>query len=118
MKRLLHCNPLLRALKYLPQKSIFILPVILLICSGSTAQNIFNFSNSSHRLSPVESPMLLAPNTWEYASSNGQPSARHECSYVEAGGKFYLIGGRGNPALNIYNPQTDSWSTGTNIPNG
>ncbi|MEL6650029.1 MAG: kelch repeat-containing protein, partial [Bacteroidota bacterium] len=42
-------------------------------------------------------------------------TARHECSFVQAGDKFYLFGGRENPKnLDIYDYQTKTWTT---IPN-
>lgn len=49
---------------------------------------------------------------WETMSSEGTFQARHEAEYIECGGKFYLIGGRGWRALNIYDPKTNTWSTG------
>jgi predicted heme/steroid binding protein len=82
------------------------------------AENNFDRFPHNHFSNTTKEEKAFALNTWEYANSNGQPDARHECAYVELGGKFYLIGGRGNPALNIYNPQTNTWTTGTNIPNG
>ena len=45
-------------------------------------------------------------------NSNGEPQARHEADYVRIGDLFYLAGGRGDRALNIYNPETDTWTTG------
>src|SRR5215203_5198026 len=118
MKRLCSCNPLLQSFLYASSKFVVILPLIVLIFNTSSAQNFYNFSSSSPFAPIINGSSFFAVNTWEYANSSGEPSPRHECSYVEAGGKFYLIGGRGNPALSIYNPQTNSWSTGTNIPNG
>lgn len=43
--------------------------------------------------------------------------ARHECSFVQAGDKFYLFGGRERPKrLDIYDYATDTWSRGTPAP--
>jgi N-acetylneuraminic acid mutarotase len=97
---------------------IFFISILIFIPPVVMAENDFDrFSHYPTANSTThKSPFAL--NTWEFASSNGQPDARHECAYVELGGKFYLIGGRGNPALNIYNPQTNTWTSGTNIPNG
>ena len=44
------------------------------------------------------------------------PQARHENAYAEAGGKFYLIGGRGSRDLDIYDPATNKWSKGAKPP--
>jgi hypothetical protein len=59
------------------------------------------------------------PNTWQYVTSaNGSvPQGRHECAYVEMNGKLYLIGGRGTPDMSIYNPATNTWTTGPKFPN-
>jgi N-acetylneuraminic acid mutarotase len=39
--------------------------------------------------------------------------ARHEAAYVQAGNRFYLLGGRETPNhVNIYNPATDEWTLG------
>ena len=40
----------------------------------------------------------------------GAPQARHECAFVEAGGKLYLIGGRGEKPVNVYDPAANRWS--------
>lgn len=53
---------------------------------------------------------------WTIEPSNNDPTLRHENAYVEAGGLFYLIGGRGNKPLEIYDPISQSWSTGTAPP--
>lgn len=44
---------------------------------------------------------------------------RHECSFAEISGKFYLIGGRTgglDKYTNIYDASTGTWTTGTNKP--
>jgi len=50
---------------------------------------------------------------WEILSSSGTPTARHECSYVQAGNKFYLLGGRGNKPVQSYDPVANAWATET-----
>jgi hypothetical protein len=42
---------------------------------------------------------------------------RHESGYVAINGKFYLTGGRGNRALNIFDPSTNEWTEGATVPN-
>lgn len=55
--------------------------------------------------------------TWnQLFSDNNSFQQRHEAGYVRAGNLFYLIGGRGNKALNIYNPRTQQWKVGTSPP--
>jgi hypothetical protein len=54
--------------------------------------------------------------TWQKVNPNNTPTARHETSFVYAGGKFYLIGGRESQQVQIYNPSTNSWSNGATAP--
>jgi lysophospholipase L1-like esterase/N-acetylneuraminic acid mutarotase len=54
-----------------------------------------------------------APGTWETRAPSGP--LRAELSYVNAGGKFYLAGGR-KTAHEVYNPATDSWSNVAPLP--
>ncbi|WP_420593136.1 malectin domain-containing carbohydrate-binding protein [Robiginitalea biformata] len=52
---------------------------------------------------------------WTDQTDDENYTARHEASFVQAGDKFYLFGGRENPAnLDVYDYQTKTWST---IPN-
>lgn len=45
------------------------------------------------------------------------PEGRHEAAYVQAGDKFYLIGGRENGSnVNCYDPKTNTWTTGAKPP--
>lgn len=48
----------------------------------------------------------------ELQESEGEPANRHEGGYVNNGDLFYLLGGRGERPVNIYNPSTDTWTTG------
>lgn len=49
---------------------------------------------------------------WTVVETENKPTARHENAFMEAGGKFYLLGGRGDRPVNIYNPETQQWSEG------
>jgi N-acetylneuraminic acid mutarotase len=53
---------------------------------------------------------------WETISSNTEPIARHECSFVAVDNKFYLLGGRGIKPVSIYNTETNIWTEGTEPP--
>ncbi len=48
--------------------------------------------------------------------SSGTFTARHETTYVQVGGKFYLVGGRGSRPLDIYDPATNTWTSGATPP--
>lgn len=54
--------------------------------------------------------------TWETVETSNSPTARHENAFVESGGKFYLIGGRGERPVDVYEPQTNEWSQATGAP--
>lgn len=53
---------------------------------------------------------------WRTVSTSNEPTARHENAFAELDGKFYLIGGRGQKPVDIYDPATQSWSTGAQPP--
>lgn len=53
---------------------------------------------------------------WEMLPEGTQPTQRHENGYVEVGGRFYLVGGRGSKAVEIFDPATRTWSTGAMPP--
>ncbi|KAJ8599457.1 hypothetical protein CTAYLR_008048 [Chrysophaeum taylorii] len=59
----------------------------------------------------------LSTYSWTLTEYADQVDARHECGFVEAGGKFYLMGGRGVRPTNIYDPATDEWSDGAELDN-
>ncbi len=48
---------------------------------------------------------------WTDQTDDENYTARHECSFVQAGDKFYLFGGRENPTtLDVYDYQSKTWS--------
>lgn len=53
---------------------------------------------------------------WHIIETKDSLSPRHECGFVEANGKFYLLGGRGIKPINIYDPQTNQWTDGAKPP--
>lgn len=53
---------------------------------------------------------------WTTVSSNNEPTARHENAFTEVNGKFYLVGGRGEKPVDIYDPQTKEWTKGQTPP--
>ena len=54
---------------------------------------------------------------WQIVNDINDPRGRHENGYVEANGKFYLIGGRNDRPMQIYDPVDNTWTNGTNPPN-
>jgi N-acetylneuraminic acid mutarotase len=90
--------------KMLP-KTIF-LAVFFLLSGFSSARNI-NFQTIPNEVTGI----------WQtLAASSGVPIGREENAYVQAGNKFYLIGGRGIRAVQEYNPVTKAWVNKSNVP--
>ena len=54
---------------------------------------------------------------WIDKAENENYTGRHECSFVQAGDKFYLFGGRENAqTLDTYDYASDTWSTSASAP--
>ena len=59
----------------------------------------------------------LAAPVWIDKDEDENYTARHECSFVQAGDRFYLFGGRENAeTLDTYDYASDSWSTSASAP--
>lgn len=52
----------------------------------------------------------------EWVGVDGFDAVRHEGGFVQAGGKFYMLGGREADSVRIWDPATGAWSTGANSP--
>ena len=57
-------------------------------------------------------PPAEAPGAWTPVEAENTPTARHENAFVEVGGRFYLLGGRGDRPVDIYDPETQRWTQG------
>ncbi|WP_162343342.1 malectin domain-containing carbohydrate-binding protein, partial [Cyclobacterium salsum] len=56
----------------------------------------------------VSPPLTLQ--TWQVKNESQDYTGRHENSFVQAGDKFYLLGGREEPKkVDVYDYQTDTW---------
>ena len=53
---------------------------------------------------------------WVTLETKGIPHARHENGFVEANGKFYLIGGRKIKPVDVFDPKTYTWSEASQPP--
>lgn len=53
---------------------------------------------------------------WTQNNASGAPTARHESSAVRLGDAIYLIGGRGQRPLDIFDLKTNAWRTGAAPP--
>ncbi|QMU31310.1 malectin domain-containing carbohydrate-binding protein [Adhaeribacter radiodurans] len=65
----------------------------------------------------VTSNQATALGTWQTLTANsGAIIGREENAYVQAGNKFYLIGGRGIKAVQEYDPINKTWVNKSNVP--
>jgi N-acetylneuraminic acid mutarotase len=58
----------------------------------------------------------LSQTKWETLSCNGEPAERHESCFIAVADKFYLLGGRGIKPVNIFDPETKTWTDGEKPP--
>ena len=73
----------------------------------------WDFINVTH----VTSSALGVWNELAPAETPSPSFSCHENAYVKAGDKYYLIGGRGGDRpVQIYDPATDTWSSGAPVP--
>ena len=58
-----------------------------------------------------------ATDVWIDKAEDESYTARHECSFVQAGDRFYLFGGRENAqTLDTYDYASDSWTISASAP--
>lgn len=53
---------------------------------------------------------------WRELAHDSTPTARHENAFAELDGRLYLLGGRGERPLEIYDPATGAWTQGAPPP--
>ncbi|MFC7339157.1 Kelch repeat-containing protein [Haloferula chungangensis] len=58
----------------------------------------------------------LEGSKWEQVKGEGNPCKRHEHAFVEVDDQFIALGGRRIQAVDLYNPETSTWSTGKQPP--
>jgi len=61
-------------------------------------------------------PQAASEPQWSVVTATGKFSGRDECSFIECGGLFYLIGGRGLSPVDIFDPKTNAWKQGSRPP--
>lgn len=79
-------------------------------------------------LTPLATAGVTSPNTmkatvadaktwrWHTVESKKAPTPRHENGYVAVGDRLYLVGGRGDRPLDIFDPVSGKWSQGKQPP--
>ncbi|NDK55802.1 malectin domain-containing carbohydrate-binding protein [Pontibacter fetidus] len=61
-------------------------------------------------------PVQVSGSWNEITAASGTPVARHESSFVQAGDKFYLMGGRGIKPVQAYIPSSKTWTDHAQTP--
>ncbi|MFY0599892.1 MAG: hypothetical protein JXR03_09500 [Cyclobacteriaceae bacterium] len=75
---------------------------------------LFTFSLNCSLLAQEQK---VVSDTWIIKNENKDYIARHECSFVQAGEKFIMFGGRESAqTLNMYDYKTNTWSVGASAP--
>ncbi|WP_250419078.1 PKD domain-containing protein [Pontibacter deserti] len=65
----------------------------------------------------VTADPVTSVGSWEtIAPASGTPTSRHENAFVQAGDKFYLLGGRGTKPVQAYDPVNKTWTNKANTP--
>ncbi len=58
----------------------------------------------------------IGSSNWVDKNENENYSARHECSAVQAGDKFFVLGGRETQTMDVYDYTTDTWTSAVATP--
>ena len=53
---------------------------------------------------------VIQAQTWETLQPENTCTKRHECSGAAVNGKFYLMGGRGDKPVEVYDPAKNNWT--------
>lgn len=59
--------------------------------------------------SAAQSPPLGSAPAWSNFADNPPPQARHESGLAAVGGQLYLLGGRGEHAMQVWDPTIRTW---------
>lgn len=60
--------------------------------------------------------LTLHGGAWRQLEPETLPTKRHEAAFTELDGKFYLLGGRGIKAVEVYDPETNRWTKKSKTP--
>lgn len=63
-----------------------------------------------------EEPTAITQLQWQTITAPQAPTARHENGFVAVGERLYLLGGRGERPLDIFDPATGRWTQGAQPP--
>lgn len=86
-------------------RSYGLIPLLALLASGCATGTGGQTAGSA-----------IAPGSWTLLPTGELPTMRHEAGYVRIGSLFYLVGGRGTRAVEIFDPATGVWTAGSPPP--
>ena len=94
---------------------------LMLIFFSASIQAFSNFSSrvaAGNSIPAFPMPAVTAEGSWQSLVANDLTTAiaRSQSSFIEVGGKFYLIGGLETSAVSIYDPAFGGWSSGSSSP--
>ncbi|MEJ8800548.1 malectin domain-containing carbohydrate-binding protein [Pontibacter sp. H249] len=76
----------------------------------ATSRNASHFTATWDKINITTDP-VVSTGAWQIIEpAAGAPTARHENGFVEAGDKFYLLGGRGIKPVQAYDPIAKIWT--------
>jgi N-acetylneuraminic acid mutarotase len=95
------------------------------ICGGLDRMNVYSTavtgpSPSTPQPAPSSPQPSVVPSglSWINLNESENYVPRHECSFVQAGNKFYMFGGREQAyRMDIYDYSSNSWTRGEETPN-
>jgi sugar lactone lactonase YvrE len=80
------------------------------LCFGGKSGNTL-FITARQSLYAINMKVKAAkPGKWTTLECNGAPDGRHETTFMEFEGKFYMIGGRESNAIDCFDPETNTWT--------
>ncbi|RDV11969.1 choice-of-anchor D domain-containing protein, partial [Pontibacter diazotrophicus] len=82
----------------------------------STSRDAVPFTATWDVIKVTTDPATTTGNWQADIPASGAPTARHENAFVQAGDKFYLLGGRGVKPVQVYDPATKTWANKASTP--
>lgn len=67
-------------------------------------------------LAPPPAARAETAEEWQIVDCTGEPHARHEAAFVSCGDRFHLLGGRRIQPVDVFDPATATWTSGSPPP--
>ena len=88
------------------------------IRGGLNRMNVYSTGATSPSPSTPQPSVVPSGLSWINLNESENYVPRHECSFVQAGNKFYMFGGREQAyRMDIYDYASNSWTRGEETPN-